>query len=67
MFAAFAGPYLAGWVRTYAAGFGVVLAILGGFLALSAVINLAVAYADDRRREPKQVFATRSPPPPSRP
>jgi ACS family tartrate transporter-like MFS transporter len=63
----FAGPYLAGWVRTYAAGFGVVLAILGGFLALSAVINLAVAYADDRRREPKQVFATRSPPPPSRP
>ncbi|GLR88751.1 MFS transporter [Bradyrhizobium iriomotense] len=47
----FAGPYLAGWVRTYSSGFALVLAILGGFLALSAVINFAVAYADDRRRE----------------
>src|SRR5262249_28320029 len=46
----FVGPYLAGWGRTASAGFGVVLAIFGGFLALSAVINFAVAQMDGRGR-----------------
>jgi len=37
---------LAGGVRTTSAGFGAVLAIFGGFLALSAVISFAVSRID---------------------
>jgi ACS family tartrate transporter-like MFS transporter len=45
----FAGPYPAGWVRSTSAGFGAVLAIFGGFLALSAAINFTVARMDNIR------------------
>jgi len=37
-------------VRTYSAGFGPVLAIFGGFLALSTVINFAAAQTRRQRQ-----------------
>jgi ACS family tartrate transporter-like MFS transporter len=50
----FAGPYLAGWVRTSSTDFGAVLSIFGGFLALSALINFVVAEISGRDRN--QIF-----------
>lgn len=45
----FFGPYMTGWVRSATGNYALTLVFLGGFLALSGIIILMIARADQHR------------------